>query len=120
MRSFNTLFRRVRTYLRCLYRNAFSDQRIATYLAKLFESDLHALEAEGLRFFVKNRIVTIYGTVYREVDRELVIRHASRIIGLKAVVDRMQLIDSVYEEDLSARIVLVLNDIPESTRLLPA
>ena len=120
MRFFKSYLRRARSFVQELYLRAFSDRRLASYLADLFESNLHALQAEGLRFYVKDRIVTIHGTLYRDIDREMVIKHASRVVGLKAVVDRLNVVDDVYKEDLNARIVLLLNDKYEPKRLLPA
>ena len=120
MRLFNILYAKAKSYFHEVYARAFSDQRIASYIADLFESKLHATEAEGLRFYVRDRIVTIHGTLYRELDRELVIKHAGRVVGLKAVVDRMQVVENVYEPDMNARIVLLLNDKYEPTRLSPA
>ena len=120
MNLFESASRRTRNVLRGLYSRAFSDRKIALYLVDLFESNLHAVQAEGLRFFVKDRILTIHGTLYRDIDRDLVIKHASRVIGLKAVVDRIHVVDDIYKEDLNARVVLLLNDTPESMRLLPA
>ena len=120
MRLFSIVIHHARSYLNKWHSRAFSDQKIASYIAELFESDIRSLEAEGLRFYVKDRILTIRGTVYRELDRDLVIRHASRVVGLKAVVDKMQVEKDVYREDVDARIVLLLSGSSEPTRLLPA
>ncbi len=116
----STITGTIRSSWRSLCDKAFSDKRLASYLADTFESELHATDAEGLRFYVKKRIVTIYGTLYRESDREQIIKLASRIIGLEAIVDRLQVVEDVYKEDLNARIYLLLNDRYEPKRLLPA
>ena len=90
------------------------------YLAETFESEFPDGCLEGLRFFVKKRIVTIYGTLYSESDHELLLKIASRIVGLEAIVDRVHVIDNVYSEDMDARIYLLLTDSYAPKRLLPA
>ena len=111
---------RIKTYWRRLYNRSFSDERLALYLLETFESELPSTQIEGLRFYVKKRIVTIYGTLYREIDHEMVIKLASRIAGLKAIVDQMKVVEDVNKEEPCARIFLVLNDKLESKRLIPA
>ncbi len=97
-----------------------SDRQIAAFLRDLFEADLAHTHAEGLRFYVKERIVTIYGTLYRTQDRENVIRLTGHIPSLKAIVDRMVVVDDVHKEVLDARVVLLLNDTLAPTSLSPA
>ena len=120
MRLLNTVVHGIGTYWHQLYRHAFTDKRIASYIAHLFESELDGVEIEGLRFYVKNRIVSVYGTLYREIDHERVIKLASRIIGLEAVVDHIQVVKDVNREDLNARIFLLLTDNYEPMHLQPA
>lgn len=120
MRSVKDLFTQLQTYKHALYNRAFSDKRLASYLADTFESELSDIHAEGLRFYVKKRIVTIYGTLYSEVEHQRVIRHASRVIGLEAIVDRIHVVEDVYSEDMDARIYLLLNDSYAPKRLQPA
>ena len=120
MRFVKDLFSQLQTYKRAIYNRAFSDKRLASYLADTFESELTDIRAEGMRFYVKKRIVTIYGTLYSEVEHERIIRHASRVMGLEAIVDRIQVVEDVYAEDMDARIYLLLNDSYAPKRLLPA
>lgn len=115
------LVHKLKLYLHQLYDANHSDERLASYLADIFESDdLQGTQIDGLRFYVKDRIVTIHGTLYSEYDHEMVIKYASRIAGLKAVVDQMKVIKDVNKEDPSARIFLLLNDRLETKRLIPA
>ena len=120
MRIVKDLISRLQSYKHAIYDKAFSDKRLATYLADTFESELSDINAEGMRFYVKKRIVTIYGTLYSELEHQRVIRHASRIMGLEAIVDRIQVVEDVYSEDMDARIYLLLNDSFAPKRLLPA
>ncbi|MBX2818839.1 MAG: hypothetical protein KTR29_04130 [Rhodothermaceae bacterium] len=120
MRIVKDLFNRLQSYKHALYDRAFSDKRLASYLADTFESELTDIQAEGMRFYVKKRIVTVYGTLYSEVEHKRIIRHVSRIIGLEAIVDRIQVVEDVYSEDMDARIYLLLNDNYAPKRLLPA
>ena len=120
MRLLKDLFGRFQLYKNALYDKAFSDKRLASYLADTFEADLDGIAVEGMRFYVKKRIVTIYGTLYSADDHERIIRIASRITGLEAIVDRIQLVDDVHTEDMKARIYLLLNDSYAPKRLIPA
>ena len=114
------LVHRLLSYWHQLYDAAFTDERLASYLADTFESDLKGTQIDGLRFYVKKRIVTIHGTLYREYDHEMVIKYASRIVGLKAIVDQMNVVKDVDKEEPCARIFLLLNDKHETRRLIPA
>ncbi len=120
MRLYNIEASAIMTYWHQLYTKGFSDKRIASYLADLFESELQGVQVEGLRFYVKGRIVSIYGTLYREVDHEQIIKLTSRIVGLHAIVDRIQVVKDVTKEELGARIHLLLSDNYEPRHLLPA
>ena len=120
MRFYTPLLQQFKSYWQHFSNRAFTDERIASYLFETFESDLEGAQIEGLRFYVKKRIVTIHGTLYRELDHELVLKLASRIAGLKAIVDKMHVIEDVNKEDPCARILLLLNDKPETKRLIPA
>lgn len=120
MRIVKALFSRLQTYKSALYDRAFSDKRLASYLADTFESELNDIQADGMRFYVKKRILTIYGTLYSEIEHERVIRYASRVMGLEAIVDRIQVVDNVYSEDMDARIYLLFNDSFAPKRLQPA
>ena len=119
MRFLTPLANQLRSYWHRLYSRAFTDQRLATYLFELFESELHDTQIDGLRFYVKQQILTIHGTLYREVDHEQVLKLAGRIVGLKAI-DRINVVQDVHREDPYARIHLLLNDRPETKRLIPA
>ncbi len=113
------LVHHVRSYGHQMYRRAFSDKQLAQYLCETFESELESAQIDGLRFYVKSGIVTIYGTLFREYDHEMVIKLAGRIFGLKAIVDKMQVVKDVNKEEPS-RIFLLLNDKAETKRLIPA
>ncbi len=114
------LANQLRSYWHRLYDRAFTDQRLAIYLYETFESELPGTQIDGLRFYIKQRILTIHGTLYREVDHEQVLKLAGRIVGLKAIVDRINIVEDVNREDPCARIHLLLNDRPETKRLIPA
>ena len=120
MRLYIPLANAIRSYWHRVYNRAFSDQRLAIYLYETFESELPGTQIDGLRFYVKKRILTIHGTLYREVDHEQVLRIAGRIAGLRAIVDRINIVKDVHLEDANARIHLLLNDRPETRRLIPA
>ena len=114
------LLARLTRYITLLFYRTLSDRQIAGYLAELFESDMDHTDAEALRFYVKRRIVTIYGTLYRALDHEHVIKLTARIPDLEAIVDRIHVVEDVNREELNARVVLLLNDTYTPNHLLPA
>lgn len=114
------LVHRLRSYWHQLYSRTFTDLQLATFLSETFESELNGAQIDGLRFYVKKNIVTIRGTLYRELDHEMVIKITSRIVGLKAIVDQIQVVKDVNKEEPCARILLLLNDRLETRRLIPA
>ncbi|MEZ4700330.1 MAG: hypothetical protein R2834_08375 [Rhodothermales bacterium] len=120
MTSARPLFARLARYFTLLFHRSLTDRQIAGFLAELFESDMEHTQAEALRFYVKRRIVTIYGTLYRAMDHEHVIKLTARIPGLEAIVDRINVVEDVHREELNARVVLLLNDTYAPSHLLPA
>ena len=115
-------FTRFSAYLKSLYLLAFSDRRIARYLAELYESRLAPADAEGLRFYVRSRTVTIYGTLYHPVVHQRVLRVTSRVFGVKAIIDRMHVVRDVQAEEPPAvgSRVFQLKDPISTRRFLPA
>lgn len=111
---------RFQHWLAFLLHGTITDRQIAGYLADLFEQDLPDTHVESLRFYVKQRIVTLYGTLYQAADHDNVMRLTARIPGIEAIVDRVQVVEDVHREELGARVVLLLNDTFAPNRLLPA
>lgn len=64
----------------------------------MFERDLELAEIHGIHFYVQNGIVTLYGTVRHELDRELLMSLVREMSGVKGVVTHLQLVDSRFQD----------------------
>ena len=72
------------------------DRRLADRLSRAFEKDLALSRVHGMHFYVLNGIVTIYGTVRHEFDRDLLIRFIREVHGVKDVVGHLRIDDSSH------------------------
>ena len=78
-------------------RQTARDLVLARRLFNTFERDLELAEIHGIHFYVQNDVVTLYGTVRHELDRELLISLVREIPGVKGVVAHLQLVDSRFQ-----------------------
>jgi osmotically-inducible protein OsmY len=69
------------------------DQVVAGRLQHAFERDLELARVQGLNFFVQNGVVTLYGTIRHELDRELISGVVRGVAGVRDVVEHIQVID---------------------------
>ncbi|GEM_PF-701858 len=74
------------------------DLSLARRLYATFERDLKLAEIQGIHFYVQNGVVTLYGTVRTDLDRELLVSLVREIPGVKGVVAHLQLVDSRFQE----------------------
>lgn len=72
-------------------RQTQKDQALARRFRETFERDLLLADVQGLHFYAKDGMVTIYGTVRHELDRDLIISFVQRTPGVKEVVSHLQL-----------------------------
>lgn len=72
-------------------RQTQKDQALARRFRKTFEQDLSLADVQGLHFYAKDGVVTIYGTVRHELDRDLIVSFVRRTPGVKDVVSHLQL-----------------------------
>ncbi len=79
-------------------RQTTSDYNLSRRLFSLFERDLELAEIHGIHFYVQNGIVTLYGTVRHELDRELLMSLVREMSGVKGVVSHLQLVDSRFQD----------------------
>ncbi len=70
------------------------DRVIARRLQETFDRDLELTRVAGLHLFVQNSVVTLYGTVRHELDRELITSIAQKVPGVKDVVGHLQVVDA--------------------------
>lgn len=64
----------------------------------MFERELELAEIHGIHFYVQNGVVTLYGTVRHELDRELLMSLVREMLGVKGVVTHLQLVDSRFQD----------------------
>ena len=98
----------------------FSDRYLARYLSELFESDFSKVESDGLRFYIKDQIVTVYGTLFNPVDHERIMHTLGNALGIEAIIDRMHIVEDVYQDEIASGIVMMFTDTPEPRHYLPA
>lgn len=79
-------------------RQTTSDLNLARRLYNTFERDLELAEIQGIHFYVQNGIVTLYGTVRHELDRDLLMSLVREMSGVKGVVTHLQLVDSRFQD----------------------
>lgn len=79
-------------------RQTTSDYNLARRLFAMFERDLELAEIHGIHFYVQNGVVTLYGTVRHELDRELLMSLVREMPGVKGVVTHLQLVDSRFQD----------------------
>lgn len=79
-------------------RQTTSDFSLARRLYSTFERDLELAEIQGIHFYVQNGIVTLYGTVRHELDRDLLMSLVREMSGVKGVVTHLQLVDSRFQD----------------------
>jgi osmotically-inducible protein OsmY len=90
VKSLITQLRRVTTGIDYRTRR---DQVVAQRLQNAFERDLELARVQGLNFFVQNGVVTLYGTIRHELDRELIISVIRGVAGVREVVEHIQLVE---------------------------
>lgn len=67
------------------------DQVVARRLQNTFERDLELASVQGLNFFVQDGVVTLYGTIRHELDRELISNVVRSVPGVREVVEHVSL-----------------------------
>lgn len=72
-------------------RQTQKDRALVRRFRKTFERDLSLAEVQGLHFYAKDGVVTIYGTVHHELDRDLIISFVRRTQGVEEVISHLQL-----------------------------
>lgn len=78
-------------------RQTRTDRALAHRLFQTFEYDLELAGVRGIHFYVQNAIVTLYGTVRHELDRDLLVSLVRRIDGVEDVVEHLQIVDRPFQ-----------------------
>ncbi len=78
------------------------DSTLSRRLFNMFERDMDLAEIHGIHFYVHNSVVTLYGTVRHELDRELLVSLVRDVAGVKGVVAHLQLVESRFQQTADA------------------
>ncbi|MEX0600648.1 MAG: BON domain-containing protein, partial [Rhodothermales bacterium] len=79
-------------------RQTTRDLALTRRLYTTFESDLELADVQGIQFYVQNGVVTLYGTVRHELDREMLVSLVRDIAGVQGVVAHLQLVESRFRD----------------------
>ena len=82
-------------------RRTLKDKALAQRLSRTFERDLELSNVRGIHFYVKNSVVTLYGTIRHELDRNLIVSFVEQIDGVEDVVEHLQIVDLPFQETQS-------------------
>ena len=82
-------------------RRTLKDKALAQRLSRTFERDLELSNVRGIHFYVKNSVVTLYGTIRHELDRNLIVSFVEQIDGVEGVVEHLQIVDLPFQETQS-------------------
>ena len=88
-------------------RRTLTDKALAQRLCRTFERDLELSNVRGIHFYVKNSVVTLYGTIRHELDRALIVSFVEQIEGVETVEEHLQIVDLPFQE-AESEIVLEL------------
>ena len=79
-------------------RQTSRDISLARRLFSTFERDLELADIQGVHFYVQGGVVTLYGTVRHELDRDLLMTLVREMQGVKGVVTHLQLVDARFQD----------------------
>lgn len=79
-------------------RQTARDLSLTRRLFSTFERDLELADIHGIHFYVQNGVVTLYGTVRHDLDREMLISLVRELAGVKGVVAHLQLVESRFQQ----------------------
>lgn len=74
------------------------DRVVSRRLQDTFDRDLELARVNGLHVFVQNCVVTLYGTVRHDLDKELIVSIARGVPGVKGVVENLQLVETRFRD----------------------
>lgn len=80
-------------------RQTLKDRALAKRFRDTFEQDLEIADVQGLHFYAQDGVVTVYGTVRHELDRELLLSFIRQMPGVKDVVPHLQTVEDPAEGD---------------------
>ena len=70
--------------------NTRRDETLCRRLCRTIEHDLELADIQGIHFYVQNGVVTLYGAVRHNLDRDLLTSLVRHVPGVKGVVPHLQ------------------------------
>ncbi|WP_457652005.1 BON domain-containing protein [Rhodocaloribacter sp.] len=74
------------------------DRALARRLHANFERDLELADIYGIHFYVQNGVVTLYGVVRNELERDLLVSLVRQVPGVKGVVAHLQIVEPQFQD----------------------
>lgn len=74
-------------------RQTLKDRALARRFRDTFEQELEMADVQGLHLYVKDGVVTLYGTVHHELGRELLLSFIRQRPGVKRVEAHLQTLE---------------------------
>lgn len=73
------------------------DRSLVQRLYTAFEHDLELVDLHGLQFYVQDGVVTIYGLVRHELDRDMLLSFVRQVPGVKGIDNRLQIVEGRFQ-----------------------
>ena len=73
------------------------DRTLVQRLHTAFEQDLELVDLHGLQFYVQDGVVTIYGLVRHELDRDMLLSFVRQVPGVKGIDNRLQIVEGRFQ-----------------------
>ena len=93
-----SLARRLRGHPARDHRLTLKDEQLARRLYRTFEHDLALADVQGIHFYVQNGIVTLYGVVRHDLDRDLLVSLVEGLPGVADVVEHLQVVAQPFQD----------------------
>ena len=78
---------------RVLHPRTLADRALARRLARTFERDLADVDVSGVRFFVYNGTVALYGAVAHPLDHDVLTALVRGVPGVRGIVSHVYITD---------------------------
>lgn len=80
------------------HRLTLKDEQLARRLYRTFEHDLALADVQGIHFYVHSGVVTLYGVVRHDLDRDLLVSLISGLPGVEDVVEHLQVVAHPFQD----------------------
>lgn len=77
-------------------RSTRRDRALTERLRATFERDLVLADVRGIHFYVQAGVVTLYGTIRHELDRDMLVDVVRKVPGVVGVLPQLQIVDGRF------------------------